>query len=78
VVGTDDTPVKVRDPNLPQTRTGRMWPYVGDRDHPGIVYDYTATRERAGPEEFLQTYRGHFRPMRTWPTTAFSKIRIAA
>lgn len=59
VVGTDDTPVKVRDPNLPQTRTGRMWPYVGDRGHPGIVYDYTATRERVGPEEFLQTYRGH-------------------
>lgn len=59
VVGTDDTPVRVRDPNLPQTRTGRMWPYVGDRDHPGIVYDYTTTRERAGPEAFLQTYRGH-------------------
>jgi hypothetical protein len=59
VVGTDDTPVKVRDPKLPQTRTGRMWPYVGDRDHPGVVFDYTATRERAGPEEFLKDYRGH-------------------
>ena len=23
------------------------------------VYDYTATRERAGPEEFLKNYRGH-------------------
>jgi hypothetical protein len=24
-----------------------------------ILYDYTATRERAGPEEFLKGYRGH-------------------
>jgi transposase len=59
VVGTDDTPVKVLDRNLPQTRKGRIWPYVGDRDHPAIIYDYTPTRERAGPEEFLKSFRGH-------------------
>jgi transposase len=59
VVGTDDTPVKVLDRKLPQTRKGRIWPYVGDRDHPAAVYDYTATRERAGPEKFLEEYRGH-------------------
>jgi transposase len=59
VVGTDDTPVKVLDRKLPQARKGRIWPYVGDRDHPAVVYDYTGTRERAGPEEFLKNYRGH-------------------
>jgi len=59
VVGTDDTPVKVLDRNLPQTRKGRIWPYVGDRDHPAVIYDYTPTRERAGPEAFLKSYRGH-------------------
>lgn len=59
VVGTDDTPVKVLDRNLPQTRKGRIWPYVGDRDHPAVVYDYTPTRERAGPEKFLKDFRGH-------------------
>ncbi len=59
VVGTDDTPVKVLDRKLPQARKGRIWPYVGDRDHIAAVYDYTATRERAGPEEFLKHYRGH-------------------
>jgi transposase len=37
VVGTDDTPVKVLDRGLPQTRTGRMWPYVGDHDHRAVV-----------------------------------------
>src|SRR5512134_1900953 len=59
VVGTDDTPVKVLDRKLSQARKGRIWPYVGDREHPAVVYDYTATRERAGPEEFLQSYRGY-------------------
>jgi transposase len=59
VIGTDDTGVKVLDPNLPFARTGRIWPYYGDKDHPVILYDYTATRERAGPEEFLKEYRGH-------------------
>jgi transposase len=59
VVGTDDTPVKVLDRKLSQARKGRIWPYVGDRDHVGVVYDYTPTRERAGPEEFLKSYRGY-------------------
>jgi transposase len=59
VVGTDDTPVKVLDQKLPQTRKGRIWPYVGDRDHPAVIYDYTPTRERAGPERFLKDFRGH-------------------
>ncbi len=51
VVGTDDTPVKVLDRKLAQARKGRIWPYVGDGDHVAAVYDYTPTRERAGPEE---------------------------
>jgi transposase len=59
VIGTDDTGVKVLDVKLPFARTGRIWPYYGDTDHPVILYDYTATRERAGPEEFLKGYRGY-------------------
>jgi len=71
VVGTDDTPVKVLDRKLRQARKGRIWPYTGDRDHPAVVYDYTPTRERAGPEEFLKHYRDICKPMRMWLTTAF-------
>lgn len=59
VVGTDDTPVKVLDRALPHTRKGRFWPYVGDRQHRAVVYDYTPTRERAGPEKFLAGYKGY-------------------
>ena len=60
VVGTDDTPVKVLDRNLARTtRKGRFWPYIGDRNHVAAVFDYTPTRERAGPEKFLKQYRGY-------------------
>lgn len=59
VIGTDDTSVKVLDAKLPFARTGRIWPYYGDKEHPVILYDYTATRERAGPEKFLKGYRGY-------------------
>jgi len=58
-VGTDDTSVKVLDMKLPFARTGRIWPYYGDDKHPVIVYDYTATRQRAGPEKFLEGYKGY-------------------
>ena len=60
VVGTDDTPVKVLDRSLVRTtRKGRFWPYLGDRNHTAAVFDYTPTRERAGPERFLKGYRGY-------------------
>jgi transposase len=59
VVGTDDTGVKVLDRKLPFARTGRLWPYCGDREYPVVLYDYTPTRERAGPEKFLAGYRGY-------------------
>jgi len=59
VIGTDDTGVKVLDEKLPFARTGRIWPYCGDEAHPVILYDYTPTRERAGPEKFLEGYRGY-------------------
>jgi hypothetical protein len=51
--------VKVLDRKLPFARTGRIWPYYGDADHPVILYDYTPTRERAGPEKFLAGYHGY-------------------
>jgi len=58
-VQTDDTPVSVLDPELTRTRTGRIWTYVGDKDHPFTVYDYTPDRCRAGPAAFLEGYEGY-------------------
>jgi transposase len=59
VIQTDDTPVNVLDPSLPRTRIGRIWTYVGDRDHPYTVYDYTPTRSRDGPDAFMTEFHGY-------------------
>ena len=59
VVGTDDTPVPVLEPGRGKTRTGRLWVYVGDHDHPYTVFDYTPTRSRDGPAEFFGDYAGY-------------------
>jgi transposase len=53
VIHTDDTSVQVLDKNLPETRTGRLWVYLGDQDHPYTVFEHTATRQRDGPMKFL-------------------------
>jgi len=58
-VQTDDTPVPVLDPDLPRTRTGRIWTYVGNLENPYTVYDYTPTRSRDGPDAFLKTFTGY-------------------
>jgi transposase len=55
-VQTDDTPVPVLDPELPRTRTGRIWTYVGT--HSYTVYDYTPDRSRQGPDAFLKPFSG--------------------
>jgi transposase len=56
VLHTDDTPVDVLDRQLPETRTGRFWVYVGDRDHPCTVFAYTPNRSRDGPMTFLKDW----------------------
>jgi len=59
VMQTDDTPVGVLDPALPRTRTGRIWTYVGDDNHPYTVYDYTGNRSRDGPVKFMEGFNGY-------------------
>jgi transposase len=58
VIHTDDTPVEVLEPGRGETRTGRFWVYVGDADHPLTVFDYTPSRSRDGPREFLKDWSG--------------------
>lgn len=59
VIHTDDTPVRVQDKNKNRTtHKAYLWPYLGDADHPYTVFDYTPTRNREGPETFLESFRG--------------------
>ncbi len=59
VLHTDDTTVPVRDETRTTNRYGRLWDYIGDADHPGIVFDYTPTHARDGPAAFLKDFRGY-------------------
>jgi transposase len=59
VLHTDDTPVKVRDAWKKLKHTGRFWTYVGDEQHPLTVFEYTPSRQRDGPAQFLKTFRGY-------------------
>jgi transposase len=56
---TDDTTVPIQDENRDTTRQGRLWIYLGDRDHAYNVFAYTPSRARDGPQTFLAAFRGH-------------------
>jgi transposase len=58
-VHTDDTPITVLDPGIQPigSKRGYMWVYIGDADD--VVFEYTESRKRDGPESFLQGYRGY-------------------
>ncbi len=58
VIHTDDTRVPVQAPGEGKCRSGRIWTYIGDADHPYIIYDYTPDRTRAGPANWLRDYQG--------------------
>jgi transposase len=58
VLHTDDTTVPVRDETQSTNRYGRLWDYIGDADHPGVVFDYTPTHARDGPAQFLKDFQG--------------------
>src|SRR6185312_6702938 len=59
VIWTDDTSVRVLIDEPPGSRTARFWLYHGDRDHPYDVYDFTTSRERDGPKDFLVGFTGY-------------------
>jgi transposase len=56
---TDDTTVKNQQPAEGATATARLWVYLGDTFHPYNVFDFTATRKRDGPQQFLANFRGY-------------------
>ncbi len=78
VVGNDNTQVNVLGRSLPPAHKGRIGPYAGDRDYPAVVYDYTATRERAGRRSLWKTIAGICRPTATWRTTVCSTVIFTA
>lgn len=58
VVQTDETRLPVQEKGNPKTKSGRLWAFVGDRDHPHAAYLYTPTKARDGPAVVLKDYKG--------------------
>ena len=58
VIFSDDTPVKLLEPGLGRTRQARVWSYCGSVEHRQIVYEFTQTREKKWPKEFLKDFKG--------------------
>ena len=57
MLGVDDTSVRLQDPSLPgKMRTARFWLYRGRGHHPYNVFDFTESRGRDGPAEFLHDW----------------------
>jgi transposase len=56
---TDDTTVKNQRPPPGATDLARLWGYLGDENHPYNVFDFTTSRRRDGPEQFLADYQGY-------------------
>ncbi len=60
VIHSDDTSVRLRVAGLDRTRKAYLWAYLGDADHPCVVFDFTVDHTAAtGPETFLKDYRGY-------------------
>jgi transposase len=59
LIWTDDTPVRMLDPQAEGgSRLARFWVYVGDDQNQYSVYDFTESRKRDGPANFLLNYQG--------------------
>lgn len=56
---TDDTTVKMQERLTHTPPTARLWVYVGDNAHAYNVFDFTQTRKRDGPQQFLKNYQGY-------------------
>lgn len=56
---TDDTPVKAQNPKTRTIQTGRLWLYAGDHTQPLNVFDFTLSRSRDGPAQFLKGFHGY-------------------
>lgn len=56
VLATDDTVMPLLAPG--KAKQARMWIYQGDEAQPYNVFDFTVSRARDGPTEFLKNFRG--------------------
>lgn len=60
MIHSDDTPVRVLAPGAKKCHRSYMWGYLGDENHPLIVYEYTRTHAGEHPKNWLGEWEGYF------------------
>ena len=60
-IHADETPLEFIDREKPrgQTRTGFLWTYYGDEEHPYVYFDFQPSRAAAAALSFLGDYTGY-------------------
>jgi len=58
ILWTDDTYVLALGGGTPGSKRARFWVYIGPETFPYCVYDFSMSRSRDGPAEFLKDFRG--------------------
>jgi transposase len=58
-IQTDSTPVSVLVEGERTARTGHLWPYLGDAEHPYVVFDFSTDRKKEHALAFVGDYRGY-------------------
>jgi hypothetical protein len=58
MIHSDDTSVPFLEHSRDKARDEHLWVYVGDRDYPYVVFDFTAHYRRDNSEQFLKGYAG--------------------
>ncbi len=57
-IHSGDTSVPFLERGRDEASKGHLWVYIGDRNHPNVVFDITTHYRREGPEQFLKGYAG--------------------
>ena len=58
-IHSDDTSVRLRVLGADRTYKSYLWAYIGDADHPYVVFDFTTDHTATGPQGFLKDYQGY-------------------
>ena len=59
VIQTDSTGVSVLIEGRADAQTGQLWEYLGDKDHPYVVFDFSGDHTKEHPQKFLADYSGY-------------------
>jgi transposase len=59
VIQTDSTGVSVLIEGRADAQTGQLWEYLGDKDHPYVVFDFSVDHTKGHPQKFLAGYTGY-------------------